>query len=212
MPTKQAKSDLKDARRDLEKKFGPGTVMVLGEEEPVAVPVIPTGLLSLDFNIRRPDQARGVPIGGLPRGRITELFGPECIDGESFVYYEIFTSGKHVNSKGGTIRRLYERFHGLPPSGDGRGKWDRELKGNVSFGAPSVNEAGRIFRNRILDVVQAGEKECYEVVTTEGLRIKASADHEFFCSNGFIVLRNLRIGDQILTHKNVPYRGSSVYS
>lgn len=77
MPTKQAKSDLKDARRDLEKKFGPGTVMVLGEEEPVAVEVIPTGLLSLDFNIRRPDQARGVPIGGLPRGRITELFGSE---------------------------------------------------------------------------------------------------------------------------------------
>lgn len=77
MPTKQAKSDLRDARKDLAKKFGDGAVMVLGEEESIAVPVVSTGLLSLDCAIRRPDPAKGVPLGGFPRGRITELFGSE---------------------------------------------------------------------------------------------------------------------------------------
>lgn len=77
MPTKQAKSDLKDARKDLAKKFGEGAVMVLGEEESIAVPVVSTGLLSLDCAIRRPDLEKGVSLGGLPLGRITELFGSE---------------------------------------------------------------------------------------------------------------------------------------
>lgn len=54
----------------IEKQFGKGTIMKLGEsEKKIEISVIPSGSLSLDL-------ATGV--GGIPRGRITEIFGPEA--------------------------------------------------------------------------------------------------------------------------------------
>jgi recombination protein RecA len=52
----------------IEKQFGKGSIMRLGSDDTVAVPVIPSGAISLD-------SALGV--GGLPRGRVIEIFGPE---------------------------------------------------------------------------------------------------------------------------------------
>src|SRR5215204_3110663 len=52
----------------LEKTYGKGTVMKLSDEKVVDVPVIPTGSLGLDL---------ALGIGGLPRGRIVEIYGPE---------------------------------------------------------------------------------------------------------------------------------------
>ncbi|MFH1215418.1 MAG: recombinase RecA [Pseudomonadota bacterium] len=59
---------LDSAILQIQKQFGKGSIMRLGSNETEAVPVIPTGTLSLDI-------ATGV--GGFPRGRITEIFGPE---------------------------------------------------------------------------------------------------------------------------------------
>lgn len=52
----------------LEKNFGSGTVMRLGDESVQDVEVIPTGSLGVDF---------ALGVGGLPRGRVTEIYGPE---------------------------------------------------------------------------------------------------------------------------------------
>jgi len=52
----------------IEKDFGKGAVMKLGEQKVDHVPVIPTGILSLDM---------ALGVGGLPRGRIVEIYGPE---------------------------------------------------------------------------------------------------------------------------------------
>jgi len=53
----------------LEKQFGKGTIMRLGQDEvPAQVPVIPTGSLGLDI---------ALGIGGYPRGRVVEIYGPE---------------------------------------------------------------------------------------------------------------------------------------
>lgn len=52
----------------LEKDFGSGTVMRLGDEAVANVEVIPTGSIGLDY---------ALGVGGLPRGRITEIYGPE---------------------------------------------------------------------------------------------------------------------------------------
>jgi len=53
----------------IEKQFGKGAVMRLGEEaEPAPVQVVPTGSLGLDL---------ALGVGGLPRGRVVEIFGPE---------------------------------------------------------------------------------------------------------------------------------------
>jgi recombination protein RecA len=52
----------------LEKRFGKGSVMKLGENTAVPIAVIPTGSLSLDL---------ALGVGGIPKGRITEIYGPE---------------------------------------------------------------------------------------------------------------------------------------
>ena len=52
----------------IEKQFGKGSIMKLGERGHVGIEAIPTGALSLDL---------ALGIGGLPRGRIVEIFGPE---------------------------------------------------------------------------------------------------------------------------------------
>lgn len=65
---KEALLSLKDAIAQIEKQFGKGSIRELGDEEAVPVQVISTGSLSLDI-------ATGV--GGFPRGRVIEIFGPE---------------------------------------------------------------------------------------------------------------------------------------
>src|SRR5262245_29013135 len=52
----------------IDKQFGKGSIMRLGSKEKVEVPAIPTGALSLDA---------ALGVGGLPRGRVIEIFGPE---------------------------------------------------------------------------------------------------------------------------------------
>ena len=57
------------ALQQIEKQFGKGSIMRMGEEKHVDIPAIPTGSVALD-------EATG--IGGIPRGRVTEIFGPEA--------------------------------------------------------------------------------------------------------------------------------------
>ena len=52
----------------IEKNFGKGSIMKMGEASKLHVEVIPTGVLSLDA---------ALGVGGLPRGRVIEIFGPE---------------------------------------------------------------------------------------------------------------------------------------
>ena len=59
---------LKTALAQIEKQFGKGAVMRLGQNEALHVEAIPTGSLALDL---------ALGIGGLPRGRIVEIYGPE---------------------------------------------------------------------------------------------------------------------------------------
>ena len=64
----EKKKALDMALSKIEKDFGKGSVMKLGSAEKMQVEVIPTGCLHLDF---------ALGVGGLPRGRIIEIYGPE---------------------------------------------------------------------------------------------------------------------------------------
>ena len=64
----EKKKALEMAMSQIEKQFGKGSVMKLGEFKAMEVEAIPTGALSLDM---------ALGIGGVPRGRIIEIFGPE---------------------------------------------------------------------------------------------------------------------------------------
>ena len=59
---------LDTALAKIERQFGKGSVMRLGDETRAALEVIPTGSIALDI---------ALGIGGLPRGRVVEIYGPE---------------------------------------------------------------------------------------------------------------------------------------
>jgi len=67
--TDDKKVMLDNVIKNIEKQYGKGSIMILGEENTVDIDVIPSGSLSLDT-------AMGV--GGYPRGRIVEIYGPEA--------------------------------------------------------------------------------------------------------------------------------------
>ena len=72
---------LETALVQIERQFGKGSIMRLGQEGHVPVEVIPTGSISLDV---------ALGIGGLPRGRIVEIYGPEssgkCLTADTYVW------------------------------------------------------------------------------------------------------------------------------
>jgi recombination protein RecA len=77
---------LKGALSQIEKQFGKGTVMRMGDPGArVAVDAIPTGALPLDI---------ALGIGGVPRGRIVEIFGPESSGKTTLVYHIIAEAQK----------------------------------------------------------------------------------------------------------------------
>jgi recombination protein RecA len=67
-PDKASMNKIEDALRAIKTKFGEESIMMLGEKPKVNVNVIPTGSIGLDA---------ALGVGGLPRGRIVEIFGPE---------------------------------------------------------------------------------------------------------------------------------------
>lgn len=67
--TEERRKALAEAISQVEKKHGKGTVMVLGDAPVQKIPVISTGITSLDA---------ALGVGGVPRGRIIEIFGPEA--------------------------------------------------------------------------------------------------------------------------------------
>ena len=63
----KAKVGLTEAIKDIEKEFGKGAIMRLGDRVHEKIDAIPTGSLALDY---------ALGVGGIPRGRVTEIFGP----------------------------------------------------------------------------------------------------------------------------------------
>jgi len=66
---KNKTNSVENALNQIQRQFGKGSIMRLGSQEAELVPVIPTGSLSLDI---------ALGVGGLPRGRVTEIYGPEA--------------------------------------------------------------------------------------------------------------------------------------
>jgi len=64
---KEPKKGLEEALDEIKQRFGEGAIMKLAGMRPVDVDVIPTGVISLDL---------ALGVGGVPRGRVIEMFGP----------------------------------------------------------------------------------------------------------------------------------------
>ena len=92
---------LDNALGQIERQFGSGTVMRMGEKRHEKVPSIPTGSLGLDI---------ALGIGGLPRGRIVEIYGPES-SGKTTLTLEVIAQCQKL---GGTAAFI-DAEHALDP-------------------------------------------------------------------------------------------------
>jgi len=96
------KKALDVAINQIEKQFGKGSIMRLGENVKMNIDVIPTGSLDLDI---------ALGIGGLPKGRVIEIFGPES-SGKTTVALHVVAEAQ----KSGGIAAFIDAEHALDPS------------------------------------------------------------------------------------------------
>lgn len=120
-----------------------------------------------------------------------------CLSGDTFISYQIRNKeGKMQNCKGGSLDHLYRRFHGLWTGG--KGYYQRPQTKGSDYYVASVTDDGRIVRNLVTDVLDSGTKQVFEVVTENGFKIKATANHPFMVEDGYKELRRLIVGEEIL--------------
>lgn len=97
----QKQTALKNALNKIEEKFGQGAVMRFGTEKTVDVDALPTGSIALD---------KALGVGGIPRGRITEIYGPES-SGKTTLTLHIIAEAQ----KAGGIAAFIDAEHALDP-------------------------------------------------------------------------------------------------
>ena len=86
---------------DIEKQFGKGAIMKLGEQKDIEIDVVPSGSLSLDM---------ALGVGGYPKGRIIEIYGPESSGKTTFALHAI----AEVQKEGGRAAFI-DAEHSLDP-------------------------------------------------------------------------------------------------
>ncbi|HEV8153401.1 MAG TPA: ATPase domain-containing protein, partial [Solirubrobacteraceae bacterium] len=100
--TKARDAALQGALTQIERQFGKGSVMRMGDEGArVKVSAVPTGALSLDL---------ALGIGGVPRGRIVEVFGPES-SGKTTLMYHILAEAQKL----GGVCAFIDAEHAMDP-------------------------------------------------------------------------------------------------
>src|SRR5204862_7693319 len=92
---------LDTALGQIERQFGKGSIMKMGDQAQVSIAAISTGSLSLDL---------ALGIGGLPRGRIVEVFGPESSGKTTLVYHVIAEAQRR-----GGICAFIDAEHAMDP-------------------------------------------------------------------------------------------------
>jgi recombination protein RecA len=102
MDDKNRTKAIDDAFSQIEKKFGKGSIMKMGDRAVVKMPSIPTGALALDL---------ALGIGGVPRGRIVEIYGPES-SGKTTLALHVIAEAQ----KSGGLAAFVDAEHALDPA------------------------------------------------------------------------------------------------
>ena len=132
---------LETALLQIERQFGKGSVMRLGEETRVPVEVIPTGSISLDV---------ALGLGGLPRGRIVEIYGPES-SGKTTVALHALANAQ----KAGGIAAFIDAEHALDPEYAKKLGCDTDalLVSQPDTGEQALEIADMLIRSGAIDVI-----------------------------------------------------------
>ena len=132
---------LETALLQIERQFGKGSVMRLGEETRVPVEVIPTGSIALDV---------ALGLGGLPRGRIVEIYGPESSGKTSLALHAVANA-----QKAGGIAAFIDAEHALDPDYAKKLGCDTDalLVSQPDTGEQALEIADMLIRSGAIDVV-----------------------------------------------------------
>jgi recombination protein RecA len=125
----------------IERQFGKGSVMRLGDESHVPINVIPSGSIALDV---------ALGIGGLPRGRVVEIFGPES-SGKTTVALHAVANAQRA----GGIAAFIDAEHALDPEYAKRLGVDTDglLVSQPDTGEQALEIADMLIRSGALDVI-----------------------------------------------------------
>src|SRR5499425_3191080 len=132
---------LETALAQIERQFGRGAIMRLGDDTRAPVEVIPTGSISLDV---------ALGIGGLPRGRIVEIYGPESSGKTSLALHAVANA-----QKAGGIAAFIDAEHALDPEYAKRLGVDTDglLVSQPDTGEQALEIADMLIRSAAVDVV-----------------------------------------------------------
>lgn len=132
---------LEMALSQIEKQYGKGSVMKMGEKTSMDIESIPTGALSLDI---------ALGIGGLPRGRVVEIFGPES-SGKSTLAMHVVAEAQ----RNGGICAYVDAEHAMDPNYAARIGVDVDelLISQPDTGEQALEIADMLVRSGALDVI-----------------------------------------------------------
>jgi recombination protein RecA len=150
---KREKIDLQEAVDEIKQRFGEGAIMKLRDVRAVDIDVIPTGAISLD-------SALGV--GGVPRGRVVEIFGPES-SGKSTIALHICAEAQ----KKGGVAAFVDAEHALDPD------YARKIGVNVEEILISQPDSGEQALQIVETLVMSGEVDVIVIDSVAALTPKA---------------------------------------
>jgi recombination protein RecA len=136
-----AEKALEMALANLTKRFGDGTVMRLGEATHLQVDIIPTGALALD---------RALGVGGVPRGRVTEIYGPDGAGKTTLAQHIVAEAQKR-----GGVAAYIDMEHALDPAYSARCGVDVDdlLISQPDTGEQALEIAETLIRSGAVDVI-----------------------------------------------------------
>ncbi|MBE0583348.1 MAG: recombinase RecA [Desulfofustis sp.] len=138
---KNKMSSVENALSQIQRQYGKGSIMRLGARETENIPAVPTGSLSLDI---------ALGVGGLPRGRIVEIYGPESSGKTTLALHAI----AEVQKRGGTAAFI-DAEHALDTSYAQRLGVDVDnlLVSQPDFGEQALEIAEILIRSNGVDII-----------------------------------------------------------
>jgi len=129
------------ALTQIERQFGKGSIMRLGQREALSIPVIPTGSLAVDY---------AVGVGGFPRGRVVEIYGPESSGKTTLALSVVGQAQRH-----GGVAAFVDAEHALDAEyAEKLGvDIDNLLVSQPDFGEQALEIAEMLVRSNAVDVV-----------------------------------------------------------
>jgi len=158
MESKERTKAMDLAVSQIERQFGKGSIMKLGDRPIVDIPVIPTTSLSVDY---------ALGVGGIPRGRVTEIFGPESSGKTTFALHVIAEAQRL-----GGIAAFIDAEHALDP------EYAKKLRCDVDNLMVSQPDSGEQALEIVEILIRSGAVDIVVVDSVAALVPKAELDGE----------------------------------